>query len=175
MPGRIDIEGSRELKAAVLALRSAAKEVRANVRRYSRELMLPEFRRELAQRATDSRTQARVLVDASRITVSDQNVRMRSATGRRPLSGGLVPSAQGSAFEFGSNRRTDTTYWRTARKRSGGAGKRHKVTRDTQAQLPRFRKRGWAFYPTVADLIPRFASLWVQTSIRTTLDALERR
>lgn len=165
MPGRIDVLNSRELQATLLALRNAPKDVQANVRRYTRDLLLPEFRQGMAERATAGRTQQRMLVDTARITVSNQNVRMSSATGRRKLRGGLVPSEHGSAFEFGANPRT-RTYERKSPK-----GKVHSVTRNTTAQLPRFRAKGYAFYPTVANLVPRFAALWVQTSIRTVLDA----
>lgn len=170
MPGRIDVLNSRELQATVLALRAAPKEVQANVRRYTRELLLPEFRKGMAERALPHRTQQRMLVDTARISVSNQNVRMSSATGRRKLRGGLVPSVHGSAFEFGANPRT-RTYERTAPTKGRGKGKRHQVTRNTTAQLPRFRAKGYAFYPTVEALVPRFAALWVQTSIRTVLDA----
>lgn len=178
MVGRIDVENSRELQATLLALRAAPREVQANVRRYTRDLLLPEFRRGMAERATASRVQQRVLVDSASIRMSNQNVRMRAGTSRRRLSGGLVPASRASAFEFGSARTDTTTYERKAslrRPKRKGGGQLHKVTRNTHRQMPRFRRKGWAFYPTVEALFPRFASLWVQTSIRTVLDAIDAR
>lgn len=169
MPGRIDVEQSRAMQATLLALRAAPREVRANVRRYTKSLVEPEYQRQVRERAIANRAQARVIGGGARIQISDQNVRMRTAASTRPLSGGLVPNKSGAALEFGSNQRTRTRYWRTT------AGTRHLVTRNTTAQLPKFRKRGWAFWPTVVDLTPRIAALWAQTAIRTVHDALEGR
>lgn len=178
MVARLDVLNSRELQATLLALRAAPKQVQAEVRQRTRDLLLPEFRKGMAERATAGRVQQRVLVDTARITMSNQNVRMSSATGRRKMSGGLVPSVHGSAFEFGASKARVRTYERTAslrRPKRKRGGQTHQVTRNTTAQLPPFRAKGWTFYPTVAALIPRFASLWVQTSIRTVLDAIDRR
>lgn len=156
------------MQAVLLSLRVAPREVRRNVRRYTKELIEPEYQRRMRERATANRAQARVIGGGARIAVSDQNVRMRTAASVRPLSGGLVPKSTGSALEFGAKPRK-SRYYRTTK------GTRHVVTRDTTAQLPRFRKRGWAFWPTVSELTPRIAALWAQTAIRTVHDALEGR
>lgn len=169
--GRVDVERSRTFQAVLLSLRAAPTEMRRQIRQHTKRLIEPEFQREMRERATASRAQARVIGGGARIAVSDQNVRMRSAASTRPLSGGLVPNVHGSALEFGSNQARRRTY----RRRHPKSGKVHTVTRNTTAHLPRFRKRGYAFWPTVAELTPRIGALWAQTAIRTVHEALEGR
>ncbi|WP_144719241.1 hypothetical protein [Agrococcus jejuensis] len=173
MPGRIDVEGSRLLQAAILSLRVAPTEVRKQVRQVSKRALEPEFTKQIAERAAMSnqpRLSSAVLVRGARIQVSDQNVRMRTAASTRALKGGLVPNAYGKAIEFGANAGKVSTYTRRSPK-----GKPHQVKRHTTRQWPRVRRQGWAFYPTVENLLPRFAALWTQTAIRTVHEALEGR
>jgi hypothetical protein len=90
-----------------------------------------------------------MLAQTARITVSDQSVRVRSASSKRKaLSGGATPFEQGKGFEFGSNK----THGR---------------------QMPRPRRRGYVFYPALAEMAPRIIALWVQTSVRVVYNALE--
>lgn len=173
MPGRIDVRTSRELQAAILAIRAAPAEVRKRVRQVSKSRLEPDFQRRVTERASESnvpRLSSAVLARSARIQMSDQNVRMRAGTSTRALSGGLVPANYSKAIEFGSNRNTTTKYRRRSVK-----GKTHTVTRNTTNQMPRRRQRGWAFYPTANEMTPRYAALWVQTAIRTTAEALEGR
>jgi hypothetical protein len=108
MPLGIDINNSKELQAAVLGLRRAERQIQANVRKYTRELLLPEWQKGLAERA-ETRLEHRVLVKSGRIKMSNQNVRMSSATVGRKLSGGLNPKTDYFAAEFGANRSEKTT------------------------------------------------------------------
>jgi hypothetical protein len=167
MPLGIDINDSKELQAAVLGLRRAERQIQANVRKYTRELLLPEWQKGLAEHA-ESRLENRVLVKTGRIKMSNQNVRMSSATVGRKLSGGLNPKTDYFAAEFGANRNEKTTYTATSRK-----GKTFKVTRRTRAQLRPRNKTGYVVYPTAKALIPRFARLWVSTVVRTFHEGIE--
>ena len=96
MPLSIDVYESRELQAAILGIRGANREVRKQIRRQTQSKLLPEWQKGLAERA-ETRLEHRVLVDTGRIKMSDQNVRMSSATVGRKLSGGLDPKTQGHA------------------------------------------------------------------------------
>lgn len=172
MPGRIDVRTSRELQAAILAIRAAPAEVRKRVRQVSKARLEPDFMKRVSERASESnvpRLSSAVIARSARISMSDQNVRMRAGSSTRALSGGLVPANYAKAVEFGSNRSTTSKY-----KRRSPKGTTHTVTRNTTNQMPRRRQRGWAFYPTVQQMTPRYAALWVQTAIRTTAEALER-
>ncbi|MET4053586.1 hypothetical protein ABID81_002964 [Frigoribacterium sp. PvP054] len=164
----IDINGSRELQATVLSLRQASKEMQSNVRKYTREQLLPEWQKGLAERA-ETRLEHRVLVDTGRVKMSNQNVRLSSATVGRKLRGGLNPKTQAYAVEFGGDR----SEYRGYESRRGGTN--FTVRRRTQAQLRPRRRNGYVVYPTAKALVPRFASLWVQTVVRSFYDAIERK
>lgn len=166
---RIDIYGSRELQAVVLSLRRAEKDIQKNIRTYTKSLLFPEWTKALAERA-ETRLEHRTLVSTGRIQMSNQNIKLKSASLSRPLSGGLIPSRDGAAVEFGANREEKTTYDAIS-----STGKSYRVTRRTRRQLRPKTVQGYVFYPAARAMIPRFASLWVQTTIRTFRDALEGR
>lgn len=165
---KISVRNSKELQATILALKLTDKTLSANIRKWTRQLMLPEWQKGLRERAS-SRVQQRVLVDTARVTVSNQNVSLKSATVGRSLAGGLNPKSSWAAFEFGADRNKTTTY-EAIRGHS-----RFKVTRKTRRQLPPRSRTGWVVYPTAKELIPRFASLWYQTAIRGLYEAFERK
>lgn len=163
----IDIYESRELQAAVLGLRRASKDMQSQVRKQTREKLLPEWQKGLAERA-ETRLEHRVLVDTGRVKMSNQNVRLSSATVGRKLSGGLDIKTQYAAVAFGVDRAKTTTYEGRSRK-----GKTYRATRHTRAQLRPRRRNGYVAYPAAKALIPRFASLWVQTVVRSFYDGIE--
>ncbi|NQX34053.1 hypothetical protein [Herbiconiux sp. VKM Ac-2851] len=164
---RIDARSSRELQALILGLNRASKEMQGNIRKYTRSELEPEWQKGLAQRA-ETRLEHRVLVDTARVSVSNQNVRLKSASLSKSLSGGLKPSESWYAAEFGADAGKTTTYTATSRK-----GNRYQVTRHTSAQLRPRRRNGYVIGPTVDDLLPRLASLWFQTAIKTLRDGAE--
>lgn len=165
---KISANTSREVRATVQGLRRVPRDLAANIRKFTKSELAPEWQRLLADRAGTA-GQRRVLVDTARVAVSDQNVTLKSATVGRSLSGGLNPKDSYAGFEFGANDVTQT-YTATSRR-----GRSFRVTRHTRRQLPRRSRTGWVVFPTAAAIIPRFASLWVQTTYRTIYDALERK
>jgi len=165
---KISVRNSRELQATILALKSLDREVSANIRRFTRQLIVPEWQQGLRERA-QSRAQIRVLADTGRATVSSQNISLKSASVGRSLAGGLNPKSSWAAFEFGAND-VETTYTATSRR-----GVRFSVTRHTRRQLPSRSRTGWVVFPTAKDIIPRVAALWWQTTIRTMYEAFERK
>lgn len=164
---RLDVRNSRELQATLLAIRRAPSEIQKQVRQQTKAKLLPEWQKGLRERA-DTRLQHRVLADTAKATVSNQNVRLSSAGSAKKLSGGLQPSKNGRGVEFGASPEKYRTYDR--RSKNGGT---HKVTRRTGRPMGPTNRKGNVIFPTVSELIPRFASLWVQTTIRTFYDAIE--
>jgi hypothetical protein len=162
----IDVYESRELQAVILSIRRADREIKKQIRQQTQKTLLPEWKKALAEHA-ETRLEHRVLVDTGRIKMSDQNVRMSSATVGRKLSGGLDPKTQAHAVEFGGDRAARHTY-EVARN-----GKTFRVNRRTSAQLRPRRRNGYVVYQSAEQMIPRFAGLWVQTTVRTMHDALE--
>lgn len=166
---RINVYGSRELQAILSAMRVLDRDTKGHIRRETKAIADTEWRRAVAERA-GTRLEQRVLASTARATASDQNVTLKSAHIGRSLSGGLKPSEHYAAVEFGANRGSYTTY--TRRSQRGGT---HKVKRRTANQLRNRNRDGYAVYPAAAEIIPRIASLWVQTVTRGIHEAFERR
>ncbi|TFC94574.1 hypothetical protein E3T28_14830 [Cryobacterium sinapicolor] len=164
---RLDVYNSRELQATILSIRRAPKEIQAQIRKHTKAMAAPEYRKAMAESA-ETRLEHRVLVQTGTVAVSNQNIKLSSGASTRALSGGLKPSENAAAIEFGTKRDLVRTYDRRSRK--GGT---HKVTRHTRQQLRPLNRKGYVFYPAVTSLIPRIASLWVQTTVRTFHEALE--
>lgn len=167
---KISANSSREIRATVQGLKLFPNEYRKWLRGETQKMALPAWNEELGKRSA-SNVQRRVLVSTARVSVSDQNVMLKSATVGRSLNGpGSKPSDLAAAEEFGGDRAKVTTY----RTRSS-KGKTYNVTRHTQRQLPTRRRGGYVVYPAASEIIPRVASLWVQTFVRTIYEAIERK
>lgn len=167
---RISVWNSRELRAVLSALGSLDREVQGHIRRETKSMAETAWKQAVAERAS-TRLEQRVLASTARAQASNQNVMLRSAHIGRSLSGGLKPSEHYHAVEFGSGRRGSyDTY--TRRSKRGGT---HQVRRRTTNQLRNRNRDGYAVYPAAAELIPRIASLWVQTTMRAIHEAFERR
>lgn len=163
---RLDVLKSPELLATIYALRSVDKDIQKQVREQTKRVAGPEWRKALAERA-NTRLEHRVLVDTTVISVSNQNVRVRSASKGRALSRGLNPKTDYAPVEFGANPKRQTY---TRKSKRGGT---HKVTRTVGTGFKRPNRKGYVFYPAAREMIPRLASLWVQTTVRTIAEALE--
>jgi len=142
---RIDVQSSRELQALILSVRRADREVQAQIRKQTRLVTTPEWQKALAEQAVTP-FEHRVLVATARVAVSNQNVRLKSATLAKKLSGGGRVNDLAKQAEFGSNR---------------------------AAQFRKSNRKGYVVYPALAQIIPRIAALWVQTAVRTFHEALE--
>ena len=166
---KISTRDSEQLRATVQALKVMDKQLAGLIRKFTKAELEPEWAKGLQQRAGTA-LESKVLGATARVTVSNQNVTLKSATVGRSLSGGLAPKVNYPAVEFGADRGATSTY-RTRSRR----GKSYTVTRHTRRQLKPPRRGGYVVYPTAQSLIPRFAALWVQTTVRTFYEAFERK
>ncbi len=166
---RISVFSSPELEATILAIQGFEREVRKQVRQRLKAMAQPEFQKAVTERA-DTKLEQLVLANTARVSVSDQNVMLQAARIGRPLSGGLNPKTDWAAVEFGADTKAERTYDAVSSR-----GKHYKVTRRTSAQLRPRRRQGYAVFPAIAEMIPRIASLWIQTTIRTLHETLERK
>lgn len=168
-PLRISVFDSKILQATILAIRAANKDLQGEIRRFTKSELAPEWQAGLASRASTA-LESRVLVDTARVTVSNQNITLKSASVGKSLSGGLQPKLDYAPVAFGADPAKVAAY-ETHSKR----GKPYRVTRHTQRQFKPAIKSGYVVYPTAANIIPRLASLWVQTAIRTIMDGVDRK
>jgi hypothetical protein len=152
---RLDINGSQELQDIARAIAASDAEVRKAIRVFTKaELTRPWL--EAINSEASTTLERRVISSTATIAVSDVNIRIQSAAKGRRLKGGLNPKEDYAPVEFGAHPKM-TTYTR----------KGHKVTRNTHAQFKPQNRKGYVFYPAARKMIPRLASLWVQTVVKT--------
>lgn len=161
MPIQVSVRDSRELRAAVLAIASVGRDLKAQLRAQTKRVVAPEWEKGIAERV-HGRQDTAVLLRSARVQVRDTNVVLRSgAVGKfKDLT---------KAVEFGGDRERKKTY------QSHRGAARFDVTRHTSRQLPPKYRKGRVVYPAATDLIPRLVALWVQTTIRTFHEAIEKR
>jgi hypothetical protein len=173
---------SREIRAVLLALKQAEPEIRKAVNNQSKQVILPVWRQEIAEATSLSggktqRARFKVLSSTAKVTVGNKGVTLTAATTGKPLSGGLDGKTYWYALEFGATQRALRTVRSTSK-----LGKHYVMkNRDIHAQLdPRnyggkTRAQGYSFYPAARETVPRILSLWVQTSVKTLIDIVERK
>lgn len=166
---RISVFNSAELQGVIVAMKGFDREVAKQIRQATKAMIDPEWRKAVSEHA-QTLLESRALAQTARVAISDQNVTLKSAAVGKKLSGGLLPSANYAGVEFGADRQVKTTYTATSSK-----GNQYSVTRRTRAQLRPRRKGGYVVFPAAAGIIPRMASLWTQTVVRTFYEIVERR
>lgn len=159
----------RELQAVVVSVKALPRDVRRAVSQGTRETMNPVWRGVVANHARTPQQRA-VLAKGARIAAGNPP-RAVAGSSMRPLSGGLRPGEDTRAFEMGARNPNRRGTW--VRRSPSGAS--HQVRGYPDRPLPRHHRGGHVIYPAFKELAPRLTSLWVQTVIRKTYDALERR
>lgn len=165
MTGRISLLVSRDMRVLVEAVRGMDAEVRKQIRTHTRTSAGPLWKDELAQQTT-TRLQNRVLVDSSRVSVTDQNVMLKSAQVGK-LSSGVPVSQLAGPAEFGAAQS------KTVQQKSG-RGPNNAYTRRMGGAFGAPRRRGKVFFPATREAIPRVAALWIQTAYRTVAETFEK-
>ena len=160
--GRISLSIDSPLRSMLLAVRSVPADVRKQISRHTRAEALSIWTSEVRERAA-TRVQQRVLVNTARVGVTDRNVALRSAT-----VGTLRPGVPASRIATGAEFGMSATKIITSKTRKGKTYKRR-----MGAALPGRRRGGYVVYPAARDAIPRLASLWIATAVRTILDAFD--
>lgn len=164
---RISVFESRELQATLIALNGFDRTLQAQVRKATKSIGQDQWK-DAVRGHTSTRLEVRTLADTARMTVSNQNVTLKSAAVGRPLSkGGARPSDIVHAVEFGAGP-SRTAITATSRK-----GRRYSYTRAANRQFRPSNRTGYAVYPAASMMIPRFAALWTQTVVRTFYETFE--
>ena len=158
---RIDVRGSDELQDVILALKSSDAETRRAIRTFTKARLTRPWLEAINDQASTP-LETRVIAATATVAVSDQNIRIQSAAKGRRLSGGLSPKVDYGPVEFGAGHK------KVPYRRKG-----HRVVRNTTAQFKSKRRKGYVFYPAAQEMIPRLASLWVQTVVKTYADIFE--
>lgn len=165
---RISVHVSPQLQLLILRLREVDRETKRQIRRATKTEAQPIWQ-EAVQGHVFTRVESLVLGKTARVAVSDRNVTLTSARIGKPLSGGLNPKTDYHVVEFGASNREERVPYEATSKH----GKRFIVKRRTRRQLRERNPKGYVVYAAAADAIPRLASLWWATAVRTLGDALD--
>lgn len=167
MASGVDVFDSRELQQTLLALKVLPRELTKQTRKFTKQLVDKEWKAGLAKRAVTP-IQRAVLVRTAVSSVTPTNVSLKSAT-KGKVSSGTPSQVLASGAEFGADMDRYSRYTRRSPK-----GRTHTVTRRTARAFGWHRGRdGRVVFPTAQDIAPRVASIYVQTLLRTTAEALE--
>lgn len=153
---RLDVRRSRELTAVVQVLATVPTEVAKENRHRSKAVIVPEWKKALSESAPASVFFKR-LVNPSTVYVSDRGVKL--------IAGSNGANMFPRETEFGAYREDFKTY----------TTRRGETTRRTQRQFWHYQPKGRVVIPTVSQMIPRIARLWVQTTVRTVAELIERK
>lgn len=157
-------DAPRELRAAVLAARAARRDIRNDLNRRVRTFKPIWADAITSNSGSDPRD---ALLSAGARIAPGNPPRLVTASTKKKV-GRLIAVENWAGIEYGANHALTTRYDRTSTK-----GTRHAVTRHVRTGLPRRRRKGRVIEPAVTQILPRIASLWAQTVVRTYLDALE--
>lgn len=160
MSGSISFLVDSPLSTLIQAMRGLDTEVRTQIGRHTKTHAQPIWAEEMRGQV-QTRLQAKLAASA-RTGVTTRNVFLRAGAvgkvGNTPLS------SVATAIEFGAH---PATMIQTRSRR----GNPYKRRMGSTFRLP--RRRGYVAYPASAEAIPRVASLWVQTAIRTIHETVE--
>lgn len=140
---RLDVLNRREFAAAGTAVRTLASTFRKQMTDADTERIIgPEWNKQLRSQAkTQAETQ--LLVNTSDIAMSEQGIKLQSASKGRPLSGGLTPQRGYGPVEHGS---------------------RLKQFRPRNA-------KGYVVGPAIRAMIPRITDVWMRAAERLLTNA----
>lgn len=155
----LDIRGSRELQATVLAIRGAERTVRLDINREARGRISPLWKSEVTGRARTELEQ-RVIGAGVRATASDRGVTFYAATSRRPLKGGLIPADQWQGSEYGA-----TTKRLPAVRQRSRSGKPYTRPLLVNVQYRDRSPRGRVAMPSASQVGTKLVALWVETTV----------
>lgn len=164
---RVSALASRELLTVLRGLRTLDRDTKRHLRQSLKDMVLTAWQTELAKHASTP-LESRVLAATGRARISDQNVRLTSASLSRSLSGGLKPSESYGPVEFGADPRPAAKERVTNRK-----GTTFTRYRDPNRPFKKPNRRGYVVYPSAANVIPRVFAMYVQTFVRGIHEALE--
>lgn len=150
-----------ELRAAALAMRKANSDIRKDVGTRMRSTMNPVWRSEIESRSPGGMA-GRMLGANARIAAGNPP-QIVSAASKRSFGNGLMPDKHWAGYEYGANR---NKYWQT----SSSKGKSYK--RRVNRHLPA-KGKGRVLEPAAKEVLPRIASFWVQSVIKSFMDAAE--
>lgn len=164
---QVDVTASRELRAMIVGLKLLGPEFSKAFRKLARLKIEPEWKKALnAQHPT--RLERHVLVQSSRVSMTDRSIRLKAGTvGKLPSGSSNASIAR--AVEFGQAASFRTRY---KRRNESNAGT-HTVVRRTAVPVAPRAPKGKVVYPALKLFVPEAAAIAADTFADTVQRAIE--
>lgn len=159
----IRVEDSKELQAAILAMKALDKTLRPEIYARTREKVLPEWTDEIKGNLADDgfpALETRLVLKNTKVKVGTQGLSLGAATStRKAVSGGLKPAQHYYLAEFGATPRVAEI--------SGRRGEtRYTYRRKINTGFKPRTRRGRYAYKAAGDIGARAVALWVQSIVQ---------
>lgn len=154
--GRISLLVDSPLRKLAIVYRAIPADVRKQINQATKGAAQPIWKAETAERSV-TRIQQRVLVDTAKVGVTNRNVFLRAGGGKLAALQSAAEFGRPAAAPIKSRSKRGTAYKRT-----------------TGSLFGERERRGKVVFPASRASISRFASLWIQTTIRTLHEAGEK-
>lgn len=159
-------DGPRALRAAVLAMKAADKDLRRTINNDMRTTFNPIWQKEIAQSQGGFSPADSMVLKGARIAAGNPPI-LIAANSKRTWGRALIPTRHWHLVEYGM-RPKPVEYKR--RSKNGGT---HTVTRKIGTGWPERTKAGRILGPATRTILPRITSYWIQSVKRAYIDAVE--
>lgn len=160
---------SGELRAAILGMKKADKQMRKTVNDGMRETFNPIWKKAVAENLGGFSKAENMMTLGTRIKAGNPPELIAASSRRRYGRGVLRPAEHWYLVEFGSNGKKVSEYQR--RSANGGT---HTVRRHVMTGWPGRVKKGRIASPAARELIPRITSYFIQSVIRIWADQADK-
>ncbi len=166
----VTVWDSKELQATIIALKVVGKDLRRDILKQTRELILSDWDSAVADEISTVGGDiygTRLTMRNTRVKVGTQGFTLQAATrGTKATSGGLVSSKQYYLAEFGADKKVVPVNGRR-----GATSYQYKRTVNTGFQ--RRVKNGRYAFKAAGKIMNRALALYTQTTIKMVYDAFE--
>lgn len=161
-------DAPRSLRAAVLAMKAADKGMKKRINDAMSAEFNPVWKRELAQNLGGFSRADDMMLRGARLRRGNPPA-LVAATSRARYGRALIPMRDWHLAEYGVSDHYKHAYTRRSRK-----GRTHNVSRDVSTGWPARSQKGRIAGPAARAILPRVASFWIQSIIKTWIEAAEK-
>lgn len=165
----ISVEGSKEVQAALLAMKYADKELRTTIYARTREQILGDWTPSVQENINGykyGRMHSALLMKSTTVSVGTQGITVNAATSGRKLSGGMSPKTHYYLAEYGANPKDVKV-----RGRRGATS--YTYTRKVNTGFLPHKKNGRFANKAAEKIVARSVAMWVQIIVKSFSEAVE--
>ena len=168
----VTVWDSKELQAAILALKIVGKDLRREILKRTREQILPEWRQAIGEEISTVGGDiyaTRLTMRNTRVKVGAQGFVLQAATrNTKATSGGLISAKHYYLAEFGANPKTVPVQGRRG-------ATRYEYKRRVNTGFRKRTENGRYAYKASGKIIARALAMYAQSAIQMVFEAFERK